>query len=375
MKTLKIFTLLVCISVSVLDAQTIMNIHQSNGTVLQIPLNTIDSITYTSNNPINLATLSTTPMSVITGLGSMSGGNISDDGGSPITQRGVCWNTAPNPTTSDNFTNNGTGTGLFISNINGLETNTTYYLRAYAINGVGTAYGNQLTFTTDSDIISSLPGQGVTFNGYTYNTIILGNEQEWMAENLLTAFYSNGDPISNISDFMEWDSITFGAWCHYDNNNQLENPYGKWYNGYAIADSRNICPLGWHVPDEADWNALIGYIDPEFTPSPGVEFGIGGTTSQTAAGKLKSVGTQYWLPPNQYMANNLIGFNGLPAGNSRGGTNNSLGMGTGTSWWSSSPNLDNQGYGWSMSINHQYNNVELVPTFSNSGYSVRCVKD
>jgi uncharacterized protein (TIGR02145 family) len=370
MKALKLFSLLICISVSALDAQTIMNIHQSNGTVLQIPLNTIDSITYTSNNPISLATLSTTPMSVVTGLTAISGGNITDDGGSAITQRGVCWNTSPNPTISDNFTNSGTGAGLFNSNVSGLDTSTTYYLRAYAINGAGTAYGNQLIFTTDSDTISSVPGLGVSFNGHNYSTIILGNEQEWMAENLRTAFYSNGDPINNITNGMEWDTITFGAWCHYDNNAQFENPYGKWYNGYAVTDSRNICPSGWHVPNETDWHTLIGYLDPAFNPSPGI--GAGGITSETAAGMLKSTGTQYWQPPNQFTASNLIGFSGLPAGYSSGGVSSS--MGTSASWWSTTQPIE-FGFAWCWNVGNQfgYVNISLVPF--DAGYSVRCIKD
>ena len=79
-------------------AQTIMNIYQNNGTVLQIPLSSIDSITYTVNNPGNLATLTTLPMGNITATSAVSGGNITGGGGTPVTQRGVCWNTAPNPT-------------------------------------------------------------------------------------------------------------------------------------------------------------------------------------------------------------------------------------------------------------------------------------
>jgi hypothetical protein len=66
------------------------------------------------------------------------------DGGSAVTQRGVCWSTNPNPTIANNVTNNGTGSGSFTSSITGLNANITYYCRAYATNGVGTAYGNQI---------------------------------------------------------------------------------------------------------------------------------------------------------------------------------------------------------------------------------------
>ena len=139
-----------------LMAQTIMNIHQSNGTVLQIPLNTIDSITYTNPNPGNLATISTTAISSITGTGAVSGGNITNDGGSLITQRGVCWSTNPNPTTADNTTLDGGVTGSFTSTLSGLTANTTYYVRAYAINSAGTAYGNEVSFTAGNNNLPCL---------------------------------------------------------------------------------------------------------------------------------------------------------------------------------------------------------------------------
>ena len=77
-----------------------------------------------------------------------SGGNITSDGGASVTARGVCWSTAANPTTSDSKTSDGTGTGIFTSSITGLAQGTTYYVRAYATNMVGTTYGAQISFTT-----------------------------------------------------------------------------------------------------------------------------------------------------------------------------------------------------------------------------------
>jgi len=76
----------------------------------------------------------------------VSGGNITDNGGATITARGICWATTPSPTINDNFTSNGTGTGSFTSHLTGLTPNTRYYVRAYATNVVGTAYGNEVTF-------------------------------------------------------------------------------------------------------------------------------------------------------------------------------------------------------------------------------------
>lgn len=108
-----------------------------------------NELTLTTRSIITLPTLTTTTVSSITYTTSVSGGTISSDGGASITERGVCWSTSPNPTISlSTKTTNGTGTGLFNSNITGLTPNTTYHVRAYATNSVGTAYGNELIFNT-----------------------------------------------------------------------------------------------------------------------------------------------------------------------------------------------------------------------------------
>jgi len=95
-----------------------------------------------------LPTITTTAVTSITNTTAASGGNITDDGGAAITARGVCWSTSPNPVVSGNHTTDGTGSGAFASNITGLTATTVYYVRAYATNSEGTAYGNELSFTT-----------------------------------------------------------------------------------------------------------------------------------------------------------------------------------------------------------------------------------
>jgi hypothetical protein len=102
----------------------------------------------TAPQPVNLATLTTNALSSITITGASGGGNITSDGGSPVTARGIAWNIGGSPTIADAHTSDGSGTGAFSSTITGLNPNTTYFVRAYATNGVGTAYGNQVTFTT-----------------------------------------------------------------------------------------------------------------------------------------------------------------------------------------------------------------------------------
>ena len=99
-----------------------------------------------------IPTLTTTAVSNVTGGTADGGGTVTNDGNALVSARGVCWSTSPNPTLADSFTSNGFGTGIFSSTINGLVISTTYYLRAYATNVAGTAYGNQVTFTTTSTL-------------------------------------------------------------------------------------------------------------------------------------------------------------------------------------------------------------------------------
>ena len=122
-------------------------------------------------NPILPATLSTSAVTSITSTTAISGGNISADGGGSITARGVCWHTSPNPTTANSKTVDGSGTGNFVSNLEGLNPGTTYYIRAYAINSAGTAYGNELSFKAAA-ITPSLTTTGVS--GITVNSAISG---------------------------------------------------------------------------------------------------------------------------------------------------------------------------------------------------------
>lgn len=95
-----------------------------------------------------LATLTTMAVTAIVSSGADCGGIITNDGGTAVTARGVCWNTSPAPTIANNKTTDGTGMGGYVSLITGLTTGTTYYVRAYATNTAGTAYGNEVSFVT-----------------------------------------------------------------------------------------------------------------------------------------------------------------------------------------------------------------------------------
>ena len=120
-------------------------------------------LVFTTNlNPV-LPTVTTATATNITQTIATSGGNITSDGGATVTSHGVCWSAAQNPTISGSHTNDGSGTGVFTSAISGLTANTTYYVRAYATNSVGTSYGNEVIFTT----LAWICGSSITINHVT----------------------------------------------------------------------------------------------------------------------------------------------------------------------------------------------------------------
>ena len=124
-------------------------------------------------DPVALAELTTSTLTGITSTSVISGGSISSDGGSFVITRGVCWGENPNPTIFDKFTTEGEGAGKFVSTITGLISGTVYFIRAYATNNKGTAYGNEFIFIAPlADI-----------DGNIYNTLTIG-EQVWMTQNL-----------------------------------------------------------------------------------------------------------------------------------------------------------------------------------------------
>jgi len=354
-------------SFSVLS-QTTMNIYKSNGTILYIPLADIDSINYTGST--QLASLATLPISNVTGSTAETGGDIFIDGGNPVTQRGVVYSTVTNPMYDGitPFTNDGSGIGTFTSNLTGLLQNTIYYVKAYAITAAGTAYGNEVTFTAG---VNYTQGAGVTIDGYTYPTIVYGNGQEWMAENLNTTVYNDGTPIPVVSDATSWSAnYNTGAtnpmmsWQNFDQVTWTSNHFNALYNWYAIDPasngSRNVCPIGWHVPTQVDFCALLNFIDP-----------AGNCTTSGAGGNLKSL--DYWNSPNAG-ATNSSGFTGYPGGN----INETGGFdipGNQGNWWSATEVDSNNS--WYLFLGAVGSQAFMFPSgyTKNTGASVRCTKD
>jgi uncharacterized protein (TIGR02145 family) len=301
--------------------------------------------------PPTLAVLTTSSAYNIYSTSASGGGNITDDGGAAITARGIVWSTSANPTISlSTKTTNGSGKGNFISELTGLIAGTTYYVRAYATNSVGTAYGNQVIFTATAP-----PANTVTdVEGNVYNTVQIGT-QTWMAENLRVSKYRNGTDIPNVTGNTYWVNNTAGAWSYYNNDATNNLIYGKLYNWYAVANTNNLCPTGWHLPSDAEWTTLTTFLGGE----------------SVSGGKMKSTGTQYWQSPNT-AATNSSGFSGLPGGyRNYNGTFSTIGnYGL---WWSSEEYNTNNA--WGRRLNYGEGGLIKGYGIKPYGFSVRCLRD
>jgi uncharacterized protein (TIGR02145 family) len=296
---------------------------------------------------IELPTLTSLSVTNVATTTASSGGNISDDGGASVTARGVCYSTTTNPTILNSKTNDGTGIGVFISNITGLTPGTKYYLKTYATNSLGTVYGNEQIFTTD-------PTTLVDLDGNTYNVIRIGT-QLWTKENLKVTRYSNGDPITNVVDNTSW-SASVPGYCWYNNDIAYKSIYGALYNYNAVADTRKVCPTGWHVPNNQEWTTLIDFL--------------GGTN--VAGGKLKEQGTTHWTSPNSN-ATNESNFTALPGG-WRGWNYVFEYIGDTGNWYSSNTDGgDYNAYRFVMSYSH--GSFQVSWWDKRIGCSVRCLKD
>ena len=318
----------------------------------------VNSVMTTYSNEIEfttrdgISTLTTIDASNILITTATSGGNITDDGGSLITARGVCWSKVVNPTINDSKSNDSSGTGNFSSALTSLESNTKYYVRAYSTNKLGTYYGNQIEFITDGNIgdISSFSD----IDGNNYGAIVMCDNKVWATENLNVSHYRNGDEIPQVTDKTEWRNLKTGAWCYYDNDPSK----GKLYNWYAVNDTRGLAPEGWSVPTKSELIQLINCLGGEYE----------------AAKKMMS--KDRWEYNIGY-ATNESGFNALPEGTRTwSGSFNSYNVSG--QWWTSTKYLDccavsysmfgrNLAGGGKISIPDSYNQT--------SGFAVRVIKN
>ena len=325
-------------------------------------------------------TVSTSAVSGVTQTTAICGGDVTNDGGSPVTARGVCYGTSNN-VTLDNSTHTveGSGTGPFTSNLTGLTPGTAYRVRAYATNSEGTSYGSIRTFTTTYDTDGQpCPGAATVtdVDGNVYNTTMVGDVC-WMKENLRTTKFSDGTPIALGSD-----TSSTVAYRYYPGNDSANvATYGYLYNWSAFihnqegqtGDLQGICPTGWHIP-KSETQTLSIYVSGQ------ADYICGGVSSNNAKALASTAG---WdsssiacSPGNDPTSNNITGFSLPPAGYYLFGLSYNLGQ-TAVLWHATYTGTLNR---WPYRLSYNYTNFvggggQSEVIMKTYGYSVRCVRN
>jgi len=318
-------------------------------------------------------TSTSTPSLAITGTSSNSfnslsvTGNISNSQQNKVFEIGVTYSSINSlPTTNDEFQplseyapyncapsliSSTYNASSFLATVQGLSSNTTYYMRAYAKTPNGVYYSSVDTVKTDSLYLAS--GNGVTdIDGNTYTSIIVG-DMEWTVKNLRVSKFNNGDAIPYVANGSSWSSTSTSAFTYYSSDPTYNLLFGKWYNWYAISDSRKLCPTGWHVATNQEWQDL--------------QTCLGGPT--LAGDILKSTSSNW---NNANTGTNEIGFSAEPSGYIHADGNGQLLFESAFSWTSTSINSNSAYY---KQMNRSESNLYTNQFNKKSAAPCRCVKD
>jgi uncharacterized protein (TIGR02145 family) len=322
-----------------------------------------------TTNTLVVTTLAT--INITSTSATFEGKAVSSDGDMTF-DIGFCWsNVASEPDypenlywvdlyrTADNFS------GV----VDFLTPGTTFYVRAFAKNTKGIAYGKVVSFSTPGSVTGPIVfnpdltyGSLSDIDGNNYKTIQIGT-QTWMAENLKTTKYNDGTPIPIVTGQDEWSSLSTGAYCWYINQPAAyKNIYGAVYNWYTVKTGK-LCPNGWHVPSDTEWTTLTDYVG-------------------DSGYKLKETGYAHWIAPPSYVAmfaaTNESGFTALPGGY-RGAVRTfplTVNLGYEGLWWSSTDS------DWEVdniiirTMDYTFDGVgRQLQGLKKAGLSCRCVKD
>ena len=224
-------------------------------------------------------------------------------------------------------------------------------------------------------------------DGLTYSWVKIGN-QYWMSENLRTTKFMNGDAITNGYDLTaaQWFALLVQtnttvdppitvatgtpAYTKHSDNTWLSTTDGFLYNWFAATDSRKVCPTGWKVPSDGDFQILEAYLG-----MPAGEIALVGTFANTAdRGVSATVGTKLKSADRSFAGTNDFGFNGLPSG-CRNPTG-AFGLFNGDMWlWATTENPDNNNQANRRVLRKTVVGINRDYAAKSGGFSIRCVKD
>jgi len=307
----------------------------------------------------------------------MGWGNVTSSGGASITDRGVAYGISQNPTIDGSTASAGSGLGSFVVNITGLQPGVTYYVRAYATNIAGTAYGSQVSFKTELE--DGATATVTDIDGNTYRTVVIGDKW-WMAENLKTTRYRNGIDISYPgSNDISWQNNTSGAYAWYDNDISNKDIYGALYNWHAVNNSNGLCPAGWRVPSDDEWTDLTNYLMTEYSiPNNDLVNGAGNALKSCRqlesplGGICNTSEHPRWNSSSTHFGIDKFGFSALPVGyrnsNSSFFQHSTIGV-----WWSSTE-INSESV-WNRLIDYNAGHVNRSHSSMGVGFSVRCIKN
>lgn len=205
-------------------------------------------------------------------------------------------------------------------------------------------------------------------NGNVYPSIKTNCGQIWTTNNLKVSHYCNGDIIPQVTDAKQWQNLTSGAWCWYNNDSVNYCQYGKLYNWYAVNDSRGLAPNGWHVPSRSEWDKLINCIDPNAKSS-----------TSTVGEEMKEAGNNHWVKPDKgassynFKSTNNSGFMGLPGGFRSFGLFE--GVGCSGYWWSATKVKSSDYTTYPIFLHSNGIGIGLTGASNTDGLSVRLIKD
>ena len=240
-------------------------------------------------------------------------------------------------------------TGLYYAVVSRFTANKQYYVKGYAANAGGEVLGSEITFTTNPTVLDN--------DNNEVETVTIGT-QTWMANNLKSVHYRNGDVIGTTSpvtlDITAENSPVYQWFANgsYDTS----KVYGNLYTWYAVTDGRFICPTGWHLPTDDEWTTMEGFLG-------GILF---------SGSVLKETGNKHWIAPYNTDANNMTCFTALPAGYRPASGSFAL-LHNEAHFWSATESETSKA--WERMLSATSFSTARQGADKRAGLSVRCIKD